>query len=76
MSFIPTNLIVKIKKSFGFDVIPVHGKLGDWDDVAQKITFDRLSKLLDTLKIAMIISSLMLLPTGEYSVLVLFMPQM
>ena len=40
----------KSKKSFGFDVIPVHGKLGDWDDVAQKITFDRLSKLLDTLK--------------------------
>ncbi len=40
----------KSKKEFGFDVIPVHGKLGNWDDIAQQITFDRLSKELEQLK--------------------------
>ena len=40
----------KSKKEVGFDVIPVHGKLSNWDDITEYISFDRLSKELDQLK--------------------------
>ncbi len=42
----------RAKKEYGFDVIPVHEELSNfnWDDITQKITFDRLSKELEQLK--------------------------
>jgi len=40
----------KSKKEFGFDVIPVHGELSNWDDIEQQIAFDGLSKKLEQLK--------------------------
>ncbi|MGD1806175.1 AAA family ATPase [Dapis sp. BLCC M126] len=42
----------KSKKEYGFDVIPVHEELSNfnWDNITQEITFDRLSKELEQLK--------------------------
>ncbi|NEQ76515.1 MAG: AAA family ATPase [Okeania sp. SIO2C9] len=48
----PYNQLINFrggKQKFGFHVIPVH-KDTDWNDIGQKITFDRLSKKLEPLK--------------------------